>query len=342
MSSPPINTDTAEDARHWSRVLVQYRTPRTSRSVIEVIITLVPFLAIWAAAWWALSVSIWLALALALVNAAFLVRLFIIQHDCGHGALFRSKRVSDWLGRALGVLTVTPYDCWRQTHAIHHASTGNLDRRGIGDMPTMTVAEYRASGRMGRGGYRLLRHPLFLFGVVPFFSFFIQNRLPVGLMRAGAKYWLSAMATNAAIAALVALLIWAGGWQVVAFIYVPTTLMAAVIGMWLFYVQHQFEDTSWDGDGDWDIRDAAFEGSSHYDLPPVLGWFTGHVGIHHVHHLASRIPFYRLPEVLRDHDALAHSSRLTIRESLRCARLALWDPAGRRLVTFAEARRLPA
>ena len=305
-------------------------------------VTVVPFTATWALALWMLSYSPALAVFFSLANAAFLVRLFMIQHDCGHGSFFRSRRLCNWLGRAIGVVTLTPYDVWRETHAIHHGSTGNLDRRGIGDMPTLTVEEYHAKGRFGRAFYRLIRHPLFLFVVAPFYSFFLQNRLPVGLMRSGWKYWLSAMATNAAIATILTALVWFGGWDVVIFIFLPTALLAASTGVWFFYVQHQFEHTSWNQEADWDLRDAALGGSSHYDLPPVLRWITGNIGVHHVHHLASRIPFYRLPEVLRDHDALANSNRVTLRESLSCARLALWDQNERRLVTFAEARRLPA
>jgi omega-6 fatty acid desaturase (delta-12 desaturase) len=341
MSAPRSTPQNSPDARQLSRALARYRTPDPARSVFELIATLAPFLATWAVAWWMLSQSVVLAMVLALGNAAFLVRLFMIQHDCGHGSFFRSRRLCDWLGRGIGVITLTPYDVWRETHSIHHASTGNLDRRGVGDLPTMTVAEYRAKGRVGRGLYRLVRHPLFLFGVVPFYSFFLQNRLPVGLMRSGWKYWLSAMATNAAIAAVLTGLVWFGGWQVLVFVFLPTMLLAAMTGMWFFYVQHQFEHTSWSREDEWDITDAALAGSSHYDLPPILRWITGNIGVHHVHHLASRIPFYRLPEVLRDHEVFAQSSRLTLRESLHCARLALWDEKGRRLVTFAEARRLP-
>jgi omega-6 fatty acid desaturase (delta-12 desaturase) len=333
--------EVSSDARQWSRVLTQYRAPDPARSLLELAVTLAPFAATWAVAWWILSHSIALAVVLALGNAAFVVRLFMIQHDCGHGSFFRSKHLCNWLGRLIGVITLTPYDVWRQTHAIHHATTGNLDRRGIGDLPTLTVAEYRAKGRVGRGLYRLVRHPLFLFGVVPFYSFFLQNRLPVGLMRAGWRYWLSAMSTNAAIAAILTALVWFGGWEGVVFVFLPTTLLAAITGLWFFYVQHQFEHTSWNREAEWDIQDAALGGSSHYDLPPLLRWITGNIGVHHVHHLASRIPFYRLPEVLRDHEALANSNRVTLRESLSCARLALWDETAGRLVTFAEAGRLP-
>lgn len=326
----------------WTRILAKYREPNHARSVFEVAVTLAPFMAIWALAWWSLSLSPWLALALAVANSAFLVRLFMIQHDCGHGAFFKNRRVGDWVGRCIGVLTLTPYDVWRRNHAMHHATTGNLDHRGVGDLPTLTVREFRAKGWVGRGLYRLLRNPLFLFGVVPFYTFFLQNRVPIGVMRGGWRYWISAQGTNLAVAAIVGTLLWFGGLKVVLLIFFPTVFLAAVVGMWLFYIQHQFEDTVWDRDGDWTVQDAALHGSSHYDLPLVLRWLTGNIGVHHVHHLASRIPFYRLPEVMRDHDVLAQSQRITLWESFRCARLHLWDEDSRKLMSFSDARRLAA
>lgn len=324
----------------WTRILARYREPILSRSIFELTVTFAPFVAIWALAWWALSFSVWLAMALALANAAFLVRLFMIQHDCGHGAFFKDRRVDDWLGRFLGVLTLTPYDVWRKTHSIHHATTGNLDKRGIGDMPTLTVREYREKGWFGRAMYRLVRNPLILFGVVPFYTFFLQNRLPVGLMRSGWRYWLSALATNAAIGTALAAIGWLGGWDVLLFVFLPTMFLAAVTGMWFFYVQHQFEDTVWEREENWNVQEAALYGSSHYDLPGILRWITGNIGVHHVHHLASRIPFYRLREVVRDHDILAASKRITLWESFRCARLHLWDEDSRRLLSFADAKAL--
>lgn len=324
----------------WTRILAKYREPIPSRSFFELGVTFAPFLAIWALAWWSLEVSYLLAFVLAVVNSAFLVRLFMIQHDCGHGSFFRNRQFGDWIGRCIGVLTLTPYAVWRKTHSIHHASTGNLDRRGLGDIPTLTVREYRELGWVGRLLYRLLRNPLILFGIVPFYTFFLEHRLPVGLMRAGWQYWYSALATNAVLAALLAALGWLGGWDVLLMVFLPTTFIAAVAGMWLFYVQHQFEDTTWNREGDWNIQDAALNGSSHYDLPAVLRWLTANIGVHHVHHMASRIPFYRLGEVMRDHDILADSKRLTLWESFHCARLHLWDENSRRLLSFAEARRV--
>ena len=324
-----------------AKVLRNYREPIPARSLFELTVTLVPFVAIWAAAWWMLSINTFLSVLLAIVNAGFLVRTFMIQHDCGHGAFFKDRQLGDWIGRVLGVVTLTPYDVWRRTHSIHHATTGNLDQRGVGDLPTLTVNEYRNKSPLGRFLYRLVRHPLFLFGIVPFYTFFLQNRLPVGLMRSGWRYWVSSQATNAAIGGVLALLIWFGGLEVIYFIFLPTMLLAASIGMWMFYVQHQFEETTWDRQEDWNIQSAALHGSSHYVLPPVLNWITANIGAHHLHHLASRIPFYRLPEALQELGDISSARRLTFRESLRCAALALWDEDRRRLVSFAEARRLP-
>lgn len=332
-------TTSPRGAKDWVRVLARYRDPDPARSALELGFSLLPFLGLWALAWWALSLSGWVALALAVLNGLFLVRLFIIQHDCGHGSFFRNRTFGDWVGRGLGVLTLTPYDVWRRSHAIHHAHAGDLDRRGIGDVLTLTVAEYRALGRFGRLRYRLYRHPLVLFGLGPTFLFLLQNRVPGGWLAADRQEWISAMGTNAALALALGAILWFGGPWPVLLIFVPTALVGASIGVWLFYVQHQFEETQWNRAPDWQVHDAALEGSSHYVLPPVLRWFTGNIGIHHVHHLYARIPFYRLTEVLRDHAELAGHKRLTLRDSLRCTRFHLWDEGRQRLLSFAEARR---
>ncbi|WP_089886326.1 fatty acid desaturase [Citreimonas salinaria] len=326
------------DAREWVAVLAQYREPSLSRSTWEIAVTAGPFAGLWALAWWSVDFSYTLAAVLAVLNAMFLVRLFMIQHDCGHAAFFNNRTVSDWVGRAIGVLTLTPYDTWRRLHSAHHAGTGNLDRRGIGDVLTLTVSEYRALPFFGRLKYRLYRHPLTLFGLGPFYVFFLCNRLPLGLMRAGRKYWVSAMGTNAAIAALLVGIAYIGGVDVLLFIFLPTMLVAASIGVWLFYVQHQFENTSWDHEADWQLHEAALHGSSYYVLPGPLRWLTANIGMHHLHHLQSRVPFYRLPEILSDHPELAEAQRLTLGESLSCVRKHLWDEKNRRLVTFAAAR----
>jgi len=331
-------TATAQDARLWTQLLAHYRQPSTGRSLVEIGITLLPLVALWVLTWAALElVGYWLALPFAMAAAAFMVRLFLIQHDCSHGSFFRHRLANAWLGRALVVLTLTPHDWWRRTHATHHAHTGNLDRRGVGDIDTLTVEEYRASPLWNRLRYRLYRHPLVMFGVGPAYLFFLQHRLPVGLMREGWRPWLSAMATNVAIGLVAATLIWLIGIKAFLLVHLPIMLLAGSAGVWLFYVQHQFEHTTWTKGGDWNPHDAALRGSSYYDLPGFLRWFTANIGIHHVHHLCSRIPYYRLPRVLRDHPELRNVGRLTLLQSFRCVRLALWDETQRRLVSFREA-----
>ena len=241
--------------------------------------------------------------------------------------------------RVIGVLTLTPYDFWRRAHAVHHATSGNLERRGIGDVDTLTVHEYLALSRWGRLRYRVYRHPVIMFGLAPAYLFIVQHRLPVGLMRSGWRPWLSTSATNLAIAALVATMIWLVGIGPFLLVHLPIMLLAASAGVWVFYVQHQFENTVWAHDHGWNLQEAALHGSSHYALPSLLRWFTANIGIHHVHHLCSRIPYYRLPLVLRDHPDLDGIGRLTLLQSLRCVRLALWDEGQKRLVSFREVRR---
>jgi fatty acid desaturase/two-component sensor histidine kinase len=236
------------------------------------------------------------------------------------------------------VLTLTPYDFWRHTHAIHHATSGHLERRGIGDVDTLTVQEYLSLSFWGRLRYRTYRHPLVMFGIGPAYLFLLRHRLPVGLFRGGWWPWLSVMATNVAIAAIAAGLIWFIGLGPFLLVELPTILLAGSIGVWLFYVQHQFEMTFWAHEGEWTFQEAALHGSSHYDLPGILRWFTANIGVHHVHHLCSRIPYYRLPRALRDHHELGGVTRLTLLQSLRCVRLVLWDEDQRRLVSFQRVR----
>lgn len=326
------------EARRWTAVLAQYRQPNPVRSIFEIAATAVPFVALWALTAIAVLHGHWWGLVLTVPAAGFLVRLFILQHDCGHGTLFTRRSLNDWIGRVIGVFTLTPYDYWRRTHAVHHATAGNLDKRGIGDVTTLTVAEYRALPWWGRLRYRLYRHPLVMFGFGPAWLFVCQYRLPIGLMRAGAQPWTSTIATNLAIAVPVAGLMWLIGVVPFLMVQVPITLMAATAGVWLFYVQHQFEETHWSEDDDWNFQHAALHGSSHYDLPLPLRWITGNIGIHHVHHLSAKVPFYRLPEVLRDHPDLRNIGRITFLESLSCVKFVLWDERAKRLVSFRQAR----
>ena len=329
-------------AADWITILSRYRNPSSVRSTFELAVTAVPFLALWLVIWAAWHFGFWyVSLALTLPAGAFLVRLFMIQHDCGHGSFYRHRAANDWIGRIIGVLTLTPYDAWKRAHAIHHGTSGNLDKRGIGDLHTLTVEEYRARSRLGRLGYRLYRNPVILFGFGPVYLFGLRHRLPLGTRLANWRGWISPMATNLGIAAVVAGMMYLVGIKIFLLTQIPITLIAGSIGIWLFFIQHQFDGTTWAENGEWNVHEAALRGSSYYVLPHVLRWFTANIGIHHVHHLYARIPYYRLPQVLREQNRLTEVSRVSLLESLRCARLALWDDCQNRLITFREARRLP-
>jgi acyl-lipid omega-6 desaturase (Delta-12 desaturase) len=331
-----LNAPTAfgADPRTWMARLAPYRQADNRRAIWEVAVTALPFAGLWIAMAILAQYSWWFAAALAIPTAGMMVRLFMIQHDCGHNAMFTSRRANDWMGRVLGVLTLTPYDFWRQSHALHHAGSGNLDRRGIGDIDTLTLAEYRARSWFGRLKYRCYRHPIVMFGIGPAYLFLLQQRLPVGAMTRGVMPWASTMSTNLAVVAVSAVLIWAMGFGSFLIVHLPVVLIGGSIGVWLFYVQHQFERTFWEHDPDWSHPVAALHGSSYYDLPKPLMWLTGNIGIHHLHHLSSRIPFYRLPQVLADHAEFKSIGRITLRQSLACVRLTLWDEEKKRLVPF--------
>lgn len=343
MSSAPSGSPLpqAPQVTDWSRRLAPYRRPSIARAIVELLITAAPLLLLWGLAWVALEFGLWwVAMLLAVPAAGFLVRLFLIQHDCGHGSFLPSRAANDWVGRILGIFTLTPYHYWRLSHANHHATSANLDRRELGAIVLLTVDEYAALSPLRRFGYRLYRNPLVLFGLGPAFVFFIQQRIPVGLMKAGWRPWASTLGTTAAMVVVFGGIVWLIGSVPILLIGALTMLIASSVGVWLFYVQHQFEGVAWFRRDSWKVQDGALYGSSHYALPTPLRWLTANIGIHHVHHLSSRIPFYRLGQVMRDFPELANVSKLRLLESLRCARLALWDEPNQRLVTFREARRL--
>ncbi|MEO0461549.1 MAG: fatty acid desaturase [Pseudomonadota bacterium] len=325
------------DPRALMRQLKPFTTPSTGRSLWELAVTLALFFSTTAVTLILVDRGYWIALALNGLSGLSLLRLFVIQHDCGHGAFLKNKRASDWIGRALGVLTFTPYDGWRYSHARHHATTGNLDARGLGDVDTLTVREYAEASAMDRLRYRLYRHPAVLFGLGPAYLFLLRHRFPIGLMDKGWTYWASVLASNLALALIVAPLIWQFGWLATLSVVLPTVLIAGGIGVWLFYVQHQYEAAHWETADTWKFYNAALHGSSYLDLPQPLRWFTANIGIHHVHHLASTIPFYRLPEVLEAYPALKDMNRMTARETIRPMTLALWDEERGKLVSFREA-----
>jgi acyl-lipid omega-6 desaturase (Delta-12 desaturase) len=335
-----VSAIVAAEERDWISALHAYRASDIKQSLFEIAVTLGPLVALWGLSYAALQVSVWLSLLVAIPAGAFLVRVFLIQHDCGHGALFKKKAPNDWTGRVLGILTMTPYDVWRKQHAIHHATHGNLDKRGMGDINMFTLQEYRALPFLKRVGYQFYRHPLVMFGLGPSFVFFLLYRYPSGLMRAGWIYWASAMGTNLAIALFAAGMMWMFGWQEFLIVHIPIVVFAATFGIWLFYVQHQFEDAFWEEGENWSLQDAALYGSSFYDLPKPLRWLTANIGVHHVHHLYSKIPFYKLQKVMDDFPELAGFRRLTFVESLSCLKLRLWDEDSKRMVTLREAAHL--
>lgn len=339
---PPAtkNRDTSAGASSsWPLKLIQYRTPSGLRGSGELAATAIPLVIAWLLMYWALwHGHVWFYALLILPAAGLLVRLFLIQHDCGHHAFFTNKATNDWVGRSISVLTFTPYDHWRRCHAIHHATHGNLGRRGVGDVDTLTVAEYLARSRWTRLRYRAYRHPLVMFGIGPLFVFVFQNRFPAGFVRDGWLPWVSTMGTNIAIAIACWLAISAVGLTSFLLVHGPILLLSATIGVWLFYVQHQFEHSYWERHETWSFREASLTGSSHYDLPAILKWFTANIGVHHVHHLSSGIPFYRLTTVLREHPELKAANRLTLLQSFKCVRLSLWDEETRRLISFADLR----
>ena len=311
----------------------------TTRSVIQLFASAIPFFGLWYAMLRSLEVGYWFTLLLAIPTAGFLMRLFMIQHDCGHGSFFHSRAARDGVGFCIGVMTLVPYDYWRRTHAYHHAHSGNLDFRGFGDIITLTVAEYEGLGRVGKIKYRLYRHPFILFLIGPAFHFLIKHRYPWDIPRDWTQAWRSVWRTNAAIVGILVLMALTIGLKRFLLVQAPLTLAACSLGVWLFYVQHQYEDTYWFRTQKWDFFDAALQGSSYLVLPRPLQWLTANIGIHHVHHLSSRIPNYRLQEVMEANPELQKVTRISLGDSLRLIRLSLWDEESDQLIGFRDLRR---
>jgi omega-6 fatty acid desaturase (delta-12 desaturase) len=316
-----------------------YAEPRMPRSILVLATSVVPYLALTALMYVIVDESVLAALVLAVPTAGFLLRTYMVFHDCAHGSFLPSKRANRWLGIACGLLLFECFDRWRHSHAVHHASAGDLDRRGVGDVPTMTVSEYRSSPWRRRLGYRLFRNPLVMFGLGPVYALMLQPRLAPRSMRPRLRR--SVIRTDVAIAAIVAGMCWLVGWRDYLLVQMPVALLAGSAGVWLFYVQHQFEGTYWEHGGDWSYADAALRGSSHLALPGVLRFFTSNIGLHHVHHLNPRIPSYNLQRA-HDENPIFHSvPTLSLADGLRAVRLKLWDEELGRLVTFRAARATP-
>ena len=338
-SSSASPTPPTATPRSWNEILGPYKVAHLGRSLFQLSSTALLFAGGWYLMLRSLEVGWWLTWLLALPVGGLVTRLFIIQHDCGHGSFFRSPKANNAVGFVLGVLTLTPYQYWRRTHAIHHATSGDLDRRELGDIDTLTVQEYLARGRWGRLGYRLYRSMLVLLVVGPLYQFVLKHRLPLDAPWSWKREWGSVAWTNAALAAVL-LVAWRTiGLGTLLLVHGPVLVVTGALGVWLFYVQHQFEDTYWERHPEWDFHRAGIEGSSYLDLPAVLHWFTGNIGYHHVHHLSSRIPNYSLRRCLEENPELRHVTRLTMTGTLRCARLKLWDEERHELIGFRELRR---
>lgn len=328
---------TTSSMRGWQSTTAPYRASSTARAAVQLCTTILPLGALVALMYAMLDVSYWITLALAVPAAGFLVRTFIIMHDCGHGSFVPSRRANEVIGFITGAITLTPFAQWRRDHALHHASSGDLDRRGHGDVLTLTVEEYLARSRWGRLKYRLYRHPITLFILGPIFLLFVRH-LPAAGIALTTKTKIESRATTAAIVAIVVAFALAIGWKAVLLVYGPIILIAGATGNWLFYVQHQFEDAYWEAHVGWDYAEAAIKGASYYRLPRVLEWMTGRIGLHHVHHLDPKIPNYHLRRCHDENGVLQAVTVLTVRESIRTASLKLWDAEHRRMVGFRALR----
>jgi len=323
------------DARRWREQLAEYAVPDARRAALCVTTSVVPYLALSAAIYLLLGRSVF-ALLLGIPAAVFLVRSFIVFHDCSHGSFFASRRANAWLGRSVGVLLYTPFHRWRHDHAVHHATAGDLDRRGVGDLHTLTVAEYDALAWKGRLGYRLERNPLVMFGLGPIVAMIIGPRIVAKGARPRMRH--SVLATDAALALIVALLVWLIGWRDYLLVLGLPALLAGSIGIWLFFVQHQFEDVYWNDTDNWSFTDAALRGSSYLKLGALLRFCTGNIGYHHVHHLNAQIPHYNLKRAHDRTPALHDVPTLGLGEGLRATKLKLYDERRQRLVGFRCAR----
>ena len=334
---PAAQEDVLADdvTRAWRQAVAAYQSPDIKRSLWQLVNSVIPYLALWYLAYRLLERSFWLALPVQVLAAGFLVRIFIIFHDCGHGSFFRSRKANTVIGYVTGILTFTPYHDWRTEHARHHATAGDLDRRGIGDVWTMTVAEYRESPMLRRLAYRLYRNPLVMLGLGPLYSFLIKQRLPRA--NTGSKGKVSVHLTNLALAVLFGTLFLTIGVGATLAVQLPILAIGGAAGIWLFYVQHQFEGVYWERHDKRDYLTVALQGSSFYKLPRVLQWFSGNIGFHHIHHLSPAIPNYRLPECQRHEEIFNVVEPLTLRTSLRSLRLGLYDEEARRLVGFRTA-----
>ncbi|WP_339164149.1 fatty acid desaturase [Siminovitchia sp. FSL W7-1587] len=326
-----------EKTRKLFKEVAVFAKSDKKKSILQIINTVLPFIILWFLAYQSLSISVWLTLGLAVVAAGFLVRTFIIFHDCTHGSFFKSKKANDIVGTITGILTLFPYEKWKREHAIHHASSSNLDKRGVGDIWVMTIDEYKEASKWERLWYRFYRNPLVMFGLGPLYLMLIINRK--NRKDARRKERFNTYLTNACVLVMYTFMAIFVGWQAFALIQGTIMFVATALGIWLFYIQHTFEDSYFEEESDWHYVKAAVEGSSYYKLPRVLQWVTGNIGFHHVHHLAPRVPNYHLEKAHNENPPLHHATTITIKSSLESLKFRLYDPEKKMFVTFKEAHR---
>lgn len=326
------------DSAEWKRIVIQFQKPSAARASWQIVNTLVPYALLWVSMYYLSRISLWLTIPLAILAGAFLVRVFIIFHDCGHGSFFKSRAVNDLWGFLCGVLTFTPYYQWRWEHSLHHATSGDLDRRGTGDVWTMTVQEYLESSRGKRFAYRLARNPIMLFVLAPIYIFLIKHRIPTA--KAGRRERYSVYWMNLAILGVAVLLASIFGLKTYFVIQLIALMVGGSAGVWLFYVQHQFEGVYWERRDDWDYAAAALQGSSFYKLPRVLQWFSGNIGFHHIHHLSPRIPNYNLEKCHNADPLFQQVKPVTLFSSFKSFTFRLWDEQRGKLIGYRELKRV--
>jgi omega-6 fatty acid desaturase (delta-12 desaturase) len=333
-----VDPDPTSSRLYWRQSVARHERSSLRHSLGDIATSVLPYLALTAAMYLCLDLSVWLALVLAIPAAGFLLRTFVVFHDCAHGSFLPGKRANLWVGRVTGLLVFQPFANWRHNHAVHHGTAGDLDRRGTGDVPTLTVEEYASRPWKARLGYRLFRNPLVMFGIGPIWSLMIGPRIWSNGMRPRQRR--SVIVTNLVLAVLLGALVWLVGPAAWLAVQMPTAILAGTLGVFLFYVQHQFEDVYWESSEDWDYADAALRGSSYLKLPKLLQFFSGNIGLHHVHHLSAKIPNYNLQRA-HDENAIFHDVPvLSIRDGLRSVRLKLIDPASGRLLTWSQVKAL--
>jgi omega-6 fatty acid desaturase (delta-12 desaturase) len=332
-AAPP---DAAVDSgqAYWRESVARHELPSLRHGLVDVATSVVPYLALTVAMYLCLDVSVWLTLALSVPAAGFLLRTFVVFHDCAHGSFLSTRRGNLWLGRLTGLLVFQPFGNWRHNHAVHHGTAGDLDRRGTGDVPTLTVAEYVSRPWKARLGYRLFRNPLVMFGLGPIWSLMIGPRIWSNEMRPRQRR--SVIATNLALAIVIGAIVWLAGLEAWLLVQMPIAFLAGTTGVFLFYVQHQFEDVYWETSERWSYADAALHGSSYLKLPKLLQFFSGNIGLHHVHHLSARIPNYNLQRAHDENPIFHDVPVLSLRDGLRSIRLKLIDPKSGRLLTWRE------